>query len=114
VFIDSATRRNLEILATRIDGERNCSLVQQLDHCVTAMGSRLMKEWLLAPLSQPQEIESRLDAVQELVEAPETLAALRSLFAEVRDLERLLSRITAGRATPNDLGVLRDSLLVLP
>lgn len=110
VFMDAATRRNLEITEARIDGNRRHSLLHQIDCAKTAMGSRLLSEWVLGPSVDPAEITARHDAVEELCGAFDVLRGVREIFASVRDIDRLLSRVTSLRATPRDLGALRDSI----
>ncbi|MCC6220559.1 MAG: DNA mismatch repair protein MutS [Deltaproteobacteria bacterium] len=114
VFIDAATRRNLELFETRIDGTRKNSLIDLMDLTQTAMGSRLLREWLSAPSCELDVIESRQAAVEELVRLDSSRARLRELLAAVRDIDRLMSRVTTMRATPRDLRVLADSLSELP
>ena len=114
VFIDTATRRNLELTETRIDGDRKNSLLGNIDYCRTAMGSRLLAAWVLSPSADLGEIERRLNAVEELVHNQELLYQARACLPPIRDLDRLLSRISSGRANPRDLGMLLDSTRVLP
>lgn len=110
VFIDAATRRNLEITETRIDGERKNSLLAHIDYTKTPMGARLLADWILAPSSALSEITNRHDSVEELVKSPEANETLRELLAGVRDIDRLSSRIACLRATPRDLATLRSSI----
>ncbi|MCB0325428.1 MAG: hypothetical protein KDD69_17720, partial [Bdellovibrionales bacterium] len=110
VFIDAATRRNLELVEARIDGDRRNSLLAHIDSCRTAMGSRLLTDWILAPSSLQEEIEARHDAVEELLGDFDVLEGLRTEFAAVRDIDRLVSRITGLRAVPRDIAILRDSV----
>lgn len=114
VVLDAATRRNLELTETRIDGERKNSLLRQIDYTRTSMGYRMMVDWLLAPSADATEIISRHEAVQELTMNAAALEDIRALLCGVRDIERLVARITGLRATPKDLAVLRDSLSQLP
>jgi len=114
LLVDAATRRNLEITETRIDGDRRNSLLAHLDNTKTAMGSRMHGEWILSPSSDRKEIEARLDAVEELLEKREVRAAFRENLRTVRDIDRLISRITGQRAVPRDLAMLRDSLACFP
>ncbi len=114
LYLDAMTRRNLEILdALRADGE-NATLLGVLDRTVTPMGSRLLRQWLLLPLTDRRAIEERHDAVTLLVGDDGRRAALAAALDGVRDLERLGARAAAGRATPRDLGALRDSVARLP
>lgn len=114
VIIDAATRRNLEIFETKIDGEKKNSLFSILDRAETAMGSRQIGEWLLMPCSDIAEICARQDSIEELLKRPDQLKTIRSHLTGVRDIDRLLSRITSFRATPRDLLALAESLEALP
>lgn len=102
--IDAATRRNLELVETRIDGEKKHSLLGHLNFARTAMGSRLLTEYLLNPSADREEILRRHDAVQELVDDPANLASLRQALCSVRDIDRIVSRVTGGRAVPKRSG----------
>ncbi len=110
VFIDAATCRNLELTHARIDGEKRNSLVHHIDYTKTAMGSRLLVSWLLAPSSDLLEITDRHDAVDDLRLKTTVLEGFRTELQGVRDLERIITRITSGRAVPRDLGMLLDSI----
>src|SRR5437879_10944205 len=78
------------------------------------MGARLLRSWLLAPLVQSAAVTARLDAGEGLVGDARGRERLREALDGVRDLERLAGRAALGRATPRELGALRDSLLRLP
>ncbi|MEK6248135.1 MAG: DNA mismatch repair protein MutS, partial [Planctomycetales bacterium] len=112
--IDEASRRSLEISCTIRDGRREGSLLQVLDRTVTAMGSRMLGQWLISPLTQREEIEARLDALTELVNNPSLVDGLHESLRGIYDLERLLARATTGRASPRDLAFVGRSLAVLP
>jgi DNA mismatch repair protein MutS len=112
--IDEASRRSLEITRTMRDGRREGSLLHVLDRTITAMGSRLLAEWVANPLSDREAIESRLEAVEELVAAPGLCADLREALRHVYDVERLLARVTTGRTNPRDLSFLGRTLATLP
>ena len=112
--IDVATRRSLEITRTLREGRREGSLLHVLDRTITAMGSRLLAEWLANPLVDRPAIEARLDAVEELVNNPLLATELRKTLRQVYDVERLLARVATQRATPRDLGFLSRTLRVLP
>lgn len=114
VFIDAATRRNLELTETRLEGEKRNSLLWHLDWAKTAMGSRLLSEWLLTPSSDASEIHKRHEGVQEFLEQGAMLSSIRAELVKVRDLDRVVSRITSARATPRDLRILGDSLQAFP
>ncbi|HTU26770.1 MAG TPA: DNA mismatch repair protein MutS, partial [Pirellulales bacterium] len=112
--IDEATRRSLELTRTLREGRREGSLLAVLDRTVTPMGSRLLGEWLANPLAERGAIDERLDAVAELVADGSLAAALRETLAAVYDLERLVGRVTTGRASPRDLSFVARTLAALP
>jgi DNA mismatch repair protein MutS len=107
--IDAATRRNLE-LTSNLAGERRGSLLATIDRTVTAGGARLLADHLAAPLTEPQAIAARLDAVGFFVDRPEQRAALRERLKRCPDIERALTRLSLGRGGPRDLASLRQSL----
>ena len=111
--LDEMTRRNLELVESMRGGETSGTLLGVLDRTLTAMGARLMRQWLLAPLVDRTEIEARLAAVDAL---GDTLvrAALRDALDGVRDIERLSGKTAAGRASPRELRALGDSIAKLP
>src|SRR5207244_8195060 len=114
--LDDMTRRNLELVEPlRVEpGRKGTTLLDVLDRTMTPMGARLLRRWLLAPLIDPAMINARLDAVEVLVGDARGRERLREALDGVRDLERLAGRAALGRATPRELGALRDSLLRLP
>lgn len=114
LVIDASTRRNLELTTTLRENRREGSLLSLLDRSSTAMGSRLLREWLLQPLLDPAAINERLDAVDEMVGDRVTAEDLSRLLREVCDVERLTMRVTAARANARDLVALRESLRRLP
>ena len=112
--IDLASRRSLEITRTIREGRRDGSLLAVLDQCVTAMGSRLLGEWVAAPLTNLDQINVRLDAVGELQQNETATQEIRNTLKKVYDLERLLTRIVTNRATPRDLAFIGRTLKTLP
>jgi len=114
--LDEMTRRNLELVEPlRVEpGRQGTTLLDVLDRTKTPMGARLLRRWLLAPLVEPATINARLDAVEVLAGDTRGRDRLREALDGVRDLERLAGRAALGRATPRELGALRDSLLRLP
>ncbi len=108
------TIRNLELLRAVSDGSKDRSLLACLDLTRTAMGSRLMRAWLLAPLMDLSAIKRRHDAVAAALEHPTTRATLRDHLRPVLDLERLTTRIVAKSASPRDLTALATSLEQVP
>lgn len=112
--IDVATRRSLELTRTMREGNRQGSLLSVIDRAVTPMGSRLLADWLANPLTDPANINLRLDAVSELLKAEQEREQLRSALKGTYDLERLIARVTTGRASPRDLRCVSVTLLQLP
>ncbi len=112
--IDHATRRSLELTHTLRDGRRSGSLLGIIDRTVTSMGSRMLCDWMNAPLMQVDRINQRLDAVDELLDNFELSSDLRTELKEVYDLQRLLTRVTTGRASPRDLHCINTTLARLP
>lgn len=112
--IDQATRRSLELCQTIRDGRRDGSLLGVMDRTVTSMGARLLGEWLAAPLTDVGAIDARLDAVEELHADPSFTGDLREALRSIYDIERLLARVTTGRATPRDLSFVARTLRCLP
>jgi DNA mismatch repair protein MutS len=112
--IDESSRRSLEITRTMRDGRREGSLLAVIDRTVTAMGSRLLADWLAAPLTEIAAIDARLDAVGELLAEAALADWLRDQLKEVYDVQRLLARVTTLRATPRDLSFLGRTLRGLP
>jgi DNA mismatch repair protein MutS len=107
--IDTATRRNLELVQA-LSGGRKGSLLETIDRTVTGAGGRLLAERLAAPLTDPDEIAGRADAVQYLVDQGDLRAAIRETLRRGPDVVRALSRLTVGRGGPRDLAVVRQGL----
>ena len=114
MVLDAATRRNLELTATIRSNKRKGSLLWVLDDTKTAMGGRLLREWVEAPLLSARAINGRLDAVEELVRQELVLSSLRELLPRLHDISRLISRVCYGSAGPRDLAALRSTLSLLP
>ncbi|MBZ0252015.1 MAG: DNA mismatch repair protein MutS, partial [Candidatus Methylomirabilis sp.] len=114
MVIDDATRRNLEIEQTLIEGRKRGSLLGLLDRTVTPMGARLLRRWVRYPLQDLDEIRARQDAVEELVRTPSLRTPLREEAQGVRDLERLIARVSLQTANARDLVALRRSMEALP
>ncbi|MGK2963866.1 MAG: DNA mismatch repair protein MutS [Gemmatimonadaceae bacterium] len=108
--LDEMTRRNLELIESLRGGDTGGTLLSVLDRTLTPMGSRLLRQWLLAPLTNVEQIDARLDAVALFTGDPIGRESLRSALDGVRDIERLASKAAAGRGTPRDLRALGDSI----
>ena len=109
VAMDPATRRNLEITRT-LSGERRGSLISAIDETVTNAGARELTLRLASPLTSPEVINERLDAVAFLVDNQRLRAELRGELKQTPDLERALARLSLGRGGPRDLAAVRDAL----
>src|SRR5207249_4308306 len=114
LMLDPSTLRNLELLEPVFGGQRSSTLLATLDHCVTSMGARQLKTWILRPSIEQSEIESRCEAVGALAANMIAREELRRVLGGIGDLERLLSKITLETATARDLKGLKQSLGVLP
>ena len=114
MLLDEMTRRNLELVEPLRTGEEGGTLIDVLDDSVTAMGARLLRQWMLRPLVAPEPIWERLDAVSELVEKRETRVVLRDRLGKVQDIERLAGKVGSGRAGPREMSALGRSLDMLP
>jgi DNA mismatch repair protein MutS len=112
--LDEATRRNLELFRPLRGAGRKGTLLGLLDTARTAMGGRLLREWMGAPLLDVTAIAERQDAVAAFVAEPGGRRAVIAALAEVSDLERIAARVSLGSVTPRDLGALRTSLVRLP
>lgn len=113
LVLDAGTIRHLQLLP---GGEvaKEATLLGVLDVTKTPMGARTMRNWIARPLARATDINARLDAVETFVKDRASLANLRNLLTGVRDLERLVAKVDAGRANPRDLKGLATSLRPIP
>jgi DNA mismatch repair protein MutS len=109
LFIDPATRSNLELLRS-MSGSREGSLYRAVDRTVTGAGARLLAERLTAPLTDPSAIDVRLDAVAFFAADPDLADRLREKLKAAPDIARALSRLALNRGGPRDLGALMGGL----
>ena len=109
IILDPATKRNLEITTSISEGGREGTLISILDRTQTAMGGRLLKKWVARPLKKKELIEKRLNTVndffQNKIDRKKVIEELKS----IADLERLISKISTGRAVPRDIVQLKIS-----
>ncbi len=112
--LDPVAVRNLEILKNNAEGKRYGSLLWLLDKTKTGMGARMLAGMLTAPLASKEEIESRLDAVDELFQATVIRMGIHDMLGGVRDIERLTGRISNGNLQPGDCLSLSSSLAAVP
>lgn len=110
LIIDPTTSRNLELTETFVGRERKGSLLWAMDETRTAMGARLLKQWLERPLVDGAAIQARLDAVEELTVDQAPMEAMRELLTGIVDIPRLVSRVVYGTANGRDLVALAISL----
>ncbi|MDQ6736219.1 MAG: DNA mismatch repair protein MutS [Gemmatimonadota bacterium] len=109
--LDEMTRRNLELTESLRGGAgQEGTLIGVLDRTLTPMGARLLRQWILAPLTNVAAIDARLDAVAALTADAMTRTTLRGALDGVRDIERLAAKVAACRITPRELRALGDSV----
>lgn len=109
LFIDPATRANLELTRT-LSGHRDGSLLKAIDRTITGGGARLLAERLMSPLTDPESINHRLDSVAFLIDEPSLCGDLRGALKHVPDMPRALSRLALDRGGPRDLDGIRQGL----
>lgn len=114
LVVDGASLRHLEITQNVRDGGRKGTLLAVLDKTKTAMGGRLLRKWLEAPLLRIGEITKRQDAVEDLMNHEIMRQDIADTLDGIYDFERILTRIETGTASPKDLVALRESLAVIP
>lgn len=112
VLLDKNAQRNLELLSN-LNGNDQGSLLSILDETRTLMGSRLLRNMLVNPLRNNQELNYRLDVVEALMQWPQA-EELSSILSNIGDLERIVARIGLSSAKPRDLSKLRDALAQIP
>lgn len=119
MHLDSPTIRNLELVRASAHGDdgaggRPPTLLSVIDRTSTAMGGRLLRDWLLRPLIDVEALRVRQDAVAELKERIAQRVAIRTALRRVQDIARLSTRLILGLAGPRELLALKDSLSALP
>jgi DNA mismatch repair protein MutS len=112
--VDVATARHLELFQPQPGGELSHTLWHHLNLAVTALGARRLRAWLERPLTDLEALRARHQDVAAWLGAGVTRAAFRHALRGLPDLERLATRVACGKATPRDLGALRDALARLP
>lgn len=114
MLLDSSTRRNLELVETLREKQKRGSLLWVLDKTKTAMGGRCLRSYIEQPLIEKDEINARLDAIEELNKDTVSRDEIREYLNPIYDLERLLGRISYKTANPRDLIAFASSLEMLP
>jgi DNA mismatch repair protein MutS len=112
--LDAVTVRNLEIVEPLFRGSKNSTLLHTIDQTSTAMGARLLRQQVLRPSLDQQEIEARSGGIAELISQTITRTEIARELQSVADIERLLARVSLGSATPRDVASLGQSLRCLP
>lgn len=113
MLLDLATRRNLELVETMRNKERKGSLLWVLDKTKTAMGARLLRQYVEQPLIHVSRIDKRLDGVEELLNNPVDREELREYLIPVYDIERLMSKISCQTANARDLLAFKQSIQMI-
>jgi DNA mismatch repair protein MutS len=117
MHLDGATIRNLELVRPLMEDQhsaRGGTLLAVLDRTVSVLGGRLLREWIVRPLTELAPIRTRLEAVAELMDNLEARVGIRGALRQVQDIARLSSRISLGVATPRELLALKQSAAALP
>ncbi len=114
MVLDATALRNLELVRSLRDGFLKGSLLDIIDFTMTSLGGRLLRNWLLQPLLDCDQINERLDAVTEILEQTIERQELREKLKDILDLERLTGKISLAVANPKDLVSLKKSLFPLP
>lgn len=109
VFIDPATRANLELIRT-LSGDRNGSLLKAIDRTVSGGGARLISERLMSPLTDPEQINRRLDSISFFLDEPRLANDIRQALRHAPDMPRALSRLALDRGGPRDLAAILSGL----
>jgi DNA mismatch repair protein MutS len=112
VILDAATQANLELVSSR--GIRDTSLLAALDRTVTPMGGRRLRQWILQPIRDLEELQCRQQMIADLLQEPDLLASLREALQTIRDLERASGRLSQASGNARDLGALKVSLQQIP
>ena len=114
MILDASTRKNLELVETLREKNKYGSLLWAIDKTKTNMGARLLKSWICQPLKNVVDIQSRQDAVSELVEKDYVRFSLGENLEKIYDIQRLATRMSNGSASPKDFVSLKLSLNMLP
>ena len=114
LILDHSTQQSLELVKTARTHQKEGSLLSVIDRTKTPMGGRLIKGWLVSPLSVSGDITVRQDSVEELYNNKNRCREIRDLLGDVYDIERISAKINFGRANARDLISLKQSLSLLP
>lgn len=110
--IDAASQRNLDLVESR--SGKHHTLVAVLDRTATPMGARLLRDWILHPLTHLETLESRQDAIAAMLNEAYLHSRIRETLKGIRDIERITCRLSQGSGNPRDLQALASSLRLIP
>ncbi len=114
LLLDHITLDHLEIIEPQHSQSKSHTLLHHVDHTQTAMGARLIREWVQKPLLDHAKILSRQDAIENLLKKPYVLIHIKELLSSIQDIERLMMKISTGYAHARDFNGLKRSLLTTP
>ncbi len=114
MVLDMPSRKNLELCESIKDGSKKGSLLSVLDKTKTAMGGRLLRNWIEQPLINYNDINIRLNAVEEFISDVILREDLKDLLSNIKDLERILSKVTYKTINARELNFLKNSIKVIP
>jgi DNA mismatch repair protein MutS len=111
LWLDRFTVRNLELIKASHEGGK--SLVDVLDRTTSPMGARLIRKWMLLPLTDPARISARLDIVAYLMDHAQSIPVLEEFIRKMGDLERIISKVPSGKINPREIWQIRKALVAL-
>lgn len=114
MIIDANTQRNLELTNNILENNKEGTLLNVLDKTITSSGRRELKKWILRPLIKINDINKRLDAIEQIKDDLLLRAELRETLKNLYDIERLISKVSYGNANPKDVLSLNISLKQVP
>jgi len=114
MVLDRRTQKNLELVDPLTGDKKGITLFTVLNETLTPMGARVLSQWIKQPLLLPRPIMERYDAIDDLIKDQSCLSRVRSQLKHIRDMERLLSRITCGVCSARDLTAIKESLKIIP
>ena len=112
MWMDPFTIRNLELIYP--NAPQATTLLQVMDHTKTPMGGRMLKRWMVAPLTDLKAIQRRQDVVTDFYDQPTLKQRMQDLLQAVGDLERLMAKVATGRIGPRAINQLKNTLLLIP
>jgi DNA mismatch repair protein MutS len=112
MWMDPFTIRNLELIYP--NAPQATTLLQVMDHTKTSMGGRMLKRWLVAPLTDLKAIERRLSIVTDFFQDANRKARMQELLQSAGDLERLMAKVATGKIGPRAINQLKNTLLLIP